>query len=101
MRFPFFLFLATVAQPTATKSLKGGFPIDRLLESNLPDTDGEDSKIIGGTFAQPGQYPYFVDIGGMCDQTFTSECGCVMEINMYYLDPFLLLQTCFFYNFPS
>ena len=61
-----FLFLAMAAQPAVSKTLKGG-PVNRALQSDLPEADV--SKIIGGTIVQPGQYPYFVNnIGGMCDQ---------------------------------
>ena len=60
-----FLFLAMAAQPAVSKTLKGG-PVNRALQSDLPEADV--SKIIGGTLAQPGDFPYYVDIRGMCDQ---------------------------------
>jgi hypothetical protein len=63
MRSQTFLFLPMVVQPAATGSLKGA-PIDRALESNLPEN--EVSKIIGGKPSQPGEFPYFVDMNGMC-----------------------------------
>jgi hypothetical protein len=59
MRLQVFLFLAMVAQPAATQSLKGA-PINRDLELFIPDD--EVTKIIGGQPAQPGEFPYFVDI---------------------------------------
>jgi hypothetical protein len=63
MRPQAILFLVMVAQPAATASLKGA-PIHRALESNLPEAAV--AKIIGAMPSQFGEFPYFVDMNGMC-----------------------------------